>query len=149
MRGCSQGWPRRSGQHLRGSPDCLVYKRQSNRALWRLRDREQTYEVEVRGSLWANNADALHTAALAGLGLAILPTWMVGQDVRAGALQVVFAGYQVSPSALDTSIYAVFPYARHLSPKVRALVDFLARRFSPRPAWEIDDAGPAARSGRS
>ncbi len=129
--------------------NCLVYKRQSNRALWRLRDREQTYEVEVRGSLWANNADALHTAALAGVGLAILPTWMVGQDVRRGTLQVVFAGYQVSPSALDTSIHAVFPYARRLSPKVRALVDFLANRFGPRPSWEIDDAQPVALSGRS
>ncbi len=123
--------------------NCLVYKRQSNRALWRLRDREQTYEVEVRGSLWANNADALHTAALAGLGLVILPTWMVGQDLRQGTLQVVFADYQVSPSALDASIYAVFPYARHLSPKVRALVDFLVKRFSPRPAWELDGTAGA------
>src|SRR5918994_466759 len=65
------GMPR-APQDLSGH-DCLVYKRQSNRALWRLRDKERTYEVEVRGSLWANNADALHTAALAGLGLAILP----------------------------------------------------------------------------
>ena len=120
--------------------DCLVYKRQSNRAVWRLRDQERTYEIEVRGSLWANNADALHTAALSGVGLAILPTWMVGPDVRRGTLQVAFAGYQVSPSALDASIYAVFPYARHLSPKVRALVDFLVKCFTPRPSWEIDGA---------
>ena len=118
--------------------NCLVYKRQSNRATWRLRAREQTYEVEVQGSFWANNADALHSAALAGLGLAILPTWIVGADVRRGALEVLFADYQVSPGALDTSIYAVFPYTRHLSPKVRALVDFLVKRFSPRPYWEID-----------
>jgi DNA-binding transcriptional LysR family regulator len=124
--------------------DCLLYKRQSNRAIWRLRDQERTYEVEVRGPLWANNADALHTAALSGVGLAILPTWMVGADVRRGALQVAFADYQVSPGALDTSIYAVFPYARHLSPKVRALVDFLVRRFTPRPCWEIDGGADAA-----
>ncbi len=127
-----------------GAHNCLVYKRQSNRATWRLRDQEQTYEVEVRGSLWANNADALHTAALAGLGLAILPTWMVGEDVRRGALEVAFAEHQVSPGALDTSIYAVFPYARHLSPKVRALVDFLVRRFAPQPCWEIDCGAKAA-----
>ena len=69
---------------------------------------------------------------------------MVGQDVCRGALQVVFADYQVSPSALDASIYAVFPYSRHLSPKVRALVDFLARRFSPSPPWELEDADPPA-----
>ena len=127
----------RTPQEL-GGHNCLVYKRQSNRATWRLRDRERTYEIDVRGSLWANNADALHTAALAGVGLAILPTWMVGADLRRGALEVAFADYQVSPGALDTSIYAVFPYARHLSPKVRALVDFLVKRFTPRPPWEID-----------
>jgi len=131
--------PEDLGQH-----NCLAYKRQSNRALWRLRDREQTYEVEVKGSLWANNADALQIAALAGLGLAILPTWMVGEDVRQGALRVAFADYQVSPGALDTSIYAVFPYSRHLSPKVRALVDFLVERFSPRPYWEINGKTNAA-----
>lgn len=124
--------------------NCLVYKRQSNRATWRLRDREQTHEIEVRGSLWANNADALHAAALEGLGLAILPTWMVGPDVRRSALRVLFPDYQVSPTALDTSIYAVFPYSRHLSPKVRALIDFLIKRFSPRPYWEIDGAVKAA-----
>lgn len=120
--------------------NCLVYKRQSNRAVWRLRDPREgrIVEVEVKGSLWANNADALHAAALADLGLAILPTWMVGPDVRRGALQVVFADYQVSPGALDTSIYAVFPYSRHLSPKVRALVDFLVEHFGPRPAWAIN-----------
>jgi DNA-binding transcriptional LysR family regulator len=129
-----------------GAHNCLVYKRQSNRATWRLRNHEQTYEVEVHGSLWANNADALHTAALAGLGLAILPTWMVGQDVRRGALEVAFADYTVSPGALDTSIYAVFPYARHLSPKVRALVDFLVNRFTPRPYWEINDEAGAGQA---
>jgi DNA-binding transcriptional LysR family regulator len=137
----SPGYLARAGTP--GSPDdlrqhsCLTYKFQDRRALWRLRDGGATHEVEVAGALHANNADALHAAALGGLGLAILPTWLVGQDVERGALQVVFPGYQVSPSALDTSIYAVFPYSRHLSPKVRALVDFLVKRFSPRPQWEL------------
>ena len=120
-----------SGHH------CLVYKRQSNRATWRLRNHEQTYEVEVGGPLWANNADALHTAALAGLGLAILPTWMVGQDVRRGALEVAFADYQVSPGALDTSIYAVFPYAATSRPR--------SARWST--SWSTASArGPIGRS---
>ncbi len=36
----------------------------------------------------------------------------------------------------DTGIYAVFPHGRHLSPKVRAFVDFLADRFAPEPYWD-------------
>ena len=87
----------------------------------------------------ANNADALHVAALGGLGLAILPIWLVGPDIQRGALKIVLADHQVSPGALDTSIYAVFPHSRHLSAKVRAFVDFLRQRFGPRPYWEVDD----------
>jgi len=123
--------------------NCLVYKRQQNSAVWRLRDHAGSiHEVSVRGSLNANNADAIHAAALGGLGLAILPTWLVGPDVRNSRLRVVFPDHQVSPSAIDTSIYAVFPYGRHLSPKVRAMVDFLIARFSPKPYWECQEFAP-------
>jgi DNA-binding transcriptional LysR family regulator len=119
--------------------NCLIYKRQENRSVWRLRKADRTHEVEVAGSLLANNADALHAAALGGLGLAILPIWLVGPDMQRGALNIVLFEYQVSPAALDTNIYAVFPHSRHLSAKVRALIDFLRQRFGSRPYWEVDN----------
>ena len=117
--------------------NCLIYKRQAGRAVWRLRDAHGTVDIEVGGTLRANNADALHAAARGGLGLVILPTWMVGPDIQSGALRRVFAAYEVSPGALDSSIYAVFPYNRHLSPKVRAMVDFFVERFGESPDWDI------------
>lgn len=123
--------------------NCLIYKRPGGRAVWRFRCGRNVHEVEVRGQLQANNADALYESALGGLGLIILPTFMVGAAIRRGDLRTVFADYQVSPSALDAGVYAVFPYNRHLSPKVRALVDFLRRRFGPRPYWEFDGDAPA------
>ncbi len=116
--------------------NCLIYKRQPGRAVWRLRNAHGTVEVEVGGTLRANNADALHAAALGGLGLAILPTWMVGPDIQSGALIRLFPDHEVSPGALDTSIYAVFPYNRHLSPKVRAMVDFLVESFRQCRDWD-------------
>jgi DNA-binding transcriptional LysR family regulator len=119
--------------------NCLIYKRQENRSLWRLRDALRIHEIEVGGSLLANNADALHVAALGGLGLTILPVWLVGPDIQQGALRIVLADHQVSSAALDTNIYAVFPHSRHLSAKVRAFIDFLRLRFGPRPYWEVDD----------
>jgi DNA-binding transcriptional LysR family regulator len=139
----SSGYLERAGvptapEHLAGH-NCLIYKRQENRSLWRLRKAERTHEIEVSGSLLANNTDVLHAAALGGLGLAILPIWLVGPDLQRGALNIVLSDYQVSPGALDTNIYAVFPHNRHLSAKVRALIDFLRRRFGPRPYWEVDD----------
>jgi len=70
----------------------------------------------------------------------ILPTWMVGPDIQSGALSRLFADYEVSPGALDSSIYAVFPYNRHLSPKVRAMVDFFVESFGESPDWDIGAA---------
>jgi DNA-binding transcriptional LysR family regulator len=120
--------------------NCLIYKRQENRSVWRLRNGGRIHEIEVSGSLLANNADVLHVAALGGLGLAILPIWLVGPDIQRGALKIVLADHQVSSAAFDTNIYAVFPHSRHLSAKVRAFIDFLRQRFGDRPYWEVDDS---------
>ena len=100
--------------------------------LWRLKGSEGVTEVAVSGRLQANSADALTTAACAGLGLVLVPGWLVGEHIRQGRLQVVLGDYQVSPTSIDPdayAIWAVYPSKRHLSPKVRAFVDFLAARF--------------------
>ncbi len=79
-----------------------------------------------------NNGDVLRAMALAGCGLVYLPTFFVGQDIRDGTLQPVLQDFVASPSVL----HAVYPHTRHLSPKVRAFVDFLAERFGPEPYWD-------------
>jgi DNA-binding transcriptional LysR family regulator len=120
------------------SHNCLIYKREASRATWNLRDPSgEVHHVQVQGSFTSNNADALHAAALGGLGLALLPTWLVGEDIAAGRLQVALGDPGVSPTALDTHIYAVYPQNRRLSPKVRAFVDALARHFGRTPYWEV------------
>jgi DNA-binding transcriptional LysR family regulator len=90
--------------------------------------------VPVAGNFQADKAEALRAAVLSGLGVSILPTFLVGQDVRTGVLQVVFPG----AVAFTSAVYAIYPHTHHLVPKVRVFVDFLAARFSPRPYW--DDA---------
>ena len=71
-------------------------------------------------------------AALAGLGVARLPTFIVGRDLAAGRLEAALAAYEVPP----VGIYTVYPHNRHLSAKVRAFVDFLAGRFGRQAGWE-------------
>ena len=75
---------------------------------------------------------ASRAAVLRGLGVSILPTFLVGQEVQAGVLQAVFAG----TVAFKSVIYAIYPHTRHLVPKVRVFVDFLAARFGPHPYWD-------------
>jgi DNA-binding transcriptional LysR family regulator len=88
--------------------------------------------VKVTGTLQANNGDVLAAAAVAGLGLVMSPTFIVGPDVQAGRLKCVLRDYL----SAETAIYAVYPHRRHLSAKVRAFVDFLGERFGPEPYWD-------------
>ena len=118
------------------SHNCLVYKRGNDRAIWHFRDSEGAiHDVEATGNFQTNNSEAIYTMALEGLGVAPMSTWLVGRDIAEGRLETVFDDYTVSATALDTNIYAVFPYNRHLSPKVRACVDALVARFTPTPPW--------------
>lgn len=85
------------------------------------------------GRFRANNGNAVRSMALAGCGLAYLPTFFVGQDIRDGHLIPVLDRF----IPRDSALYAVYPHGRHLSPKVRAFVDFLADRFTPTPYWDL------------
>lgn len=92
----------------------------------------ETTVVKVTGNMEANVADALRMAAINGLGLVLLPTYMVGQDIRKGRLTPVLTDYVPAP----LEIHAVYPHRKHLSAKVRTFVDFLSERFHPKPYWE-------------
>jgi DNA-binding transcriptional LysR family regulator len=121
--------------------NCLLYTPLGPQQ-WRFQGPRGEYPVPVTSTFQADKAEALRAAALSGLGVAILPTFLVGPDVRAGVLQVVFP----SAVAFTSTIYALYPPTRHLAPKVQALVDFLAARFRPRPYWD-DDVNYGERKG--
>ena len=101
------------------------------------RDAGGPFAVAIDGKLKANNGDALCEAARAGLGVYYAPTFLVGDDLRAGRLVPVLEAFE-DPAL---SIYAVYPHRRHLSAKVRAFVDYLAASFGPRPYWDSQVLG--------
>ncbi|MFZ5782521.1 MAG: LysR substrate-binding domain-containing protein [Pseudomonadota bacterium] len=79
--------------------------------------------VAVRPRILTNNSESLRAAALAGLGLAALPEWLVADALVAGQLVRVLAGHD-TPSG---GIYAVYPTNRLLASRVRLFVDHIAR----------------------
>ena len=80
----------------------------------------------------ADNGDALRRAALESLGVVYLPTFITGDDIRSGRLVPLLTEF--TGAAVD--LYAVYPESRHLSPKVRALIDWLLDEVSPEPDWD-------------
>lgn len=112
--------------------NCLIYTYLPAQNDWRFRGPGGPLTVRVAGNLKANNGDVLREAALAGLGVCLAPTFLVGDDVRAGRLVTALDGFAED----SLTIYAVYPHRRHLPAKVRAFVDFLVGRFGPHPYWD-------------
>jgi len=106
--------------------NCLLFSYGAARHSWRLRSEGLAQEIEVRGKLHVNNAEMLRQAALSGMGLALLPGWLVQQDLDAGTLVTVLDGYQANPGEMDVGIYAVYAVNRRGSSKIRAFTDMLA-----------------------
>ena len=99
---------------------------------WRLAGTGAELSVAVSGNFRSNNAEMLRAAALDGIGIALLPTWAATEPLRTGALRRVLGAWDLPAS----TIYAVYPGSRLMSPKVRAFVDHLARRIGRTPYWE-------------
>lgn len=92
--------------------------------------------IRTKARLRTNNGDLLREAAIAGNGIAVLPTFITGDAVREGKLEMLLTDYEGPPGAVQ----AVYTANRHLSAKVRAFVDFLAGRFGGTPYWDEESA---------
>ncbi len=113
--------------------NCLEYTYFESRGEWRLLDPAGTeIVVSVSGRYLANNADVLRSTAIAGGGIILVPTFLVGEDLRSGRLLRLLPQYPPPEQAL----YALYPPGRHLSAKVRSFVDFLVVRFGGQPTWD-------------
>jgi DNA-binding transcriptional LysR family regulator len=99
------------------------------KSVWHFARGEESAQVSVISPFSANEATALLKAAMAGGGIAMLPTYLVNPGVATGALCAVLPDWQVPA----LTIYALYPSRRNLSPAVRALLDYLVGRFEAVP----------------
>jgi DNA-binding transcriptional LysR family regulator len=108
------------------SHSCLHYGQIAIENRWTLTGSDGDHTVIVHGVLCSNNGEVLREAAIHGLGITLLPRFIVESALQQGALQVVLPTYHPSELSIDI----LYPLNRHLSTKIRLLVDFLRERFS-------------------
>jgi DNA-binding transcriptional LysR family regulator len=99
---------------------------------WRFVDGDQAYVVQGDGDLVLNNGDMMLDAAIAGLGISLLPAFIVGQALRDGKLTKIDVGMQAEPEFL----YIGHPHGRKPSAKLRALAGWLKDAFGDPPYWD-------------
>jgi DNA-binding transcriptional LysR family regulator len=107
--------------------NCLQFAYNAGRQSWRLESDQGIEEVVVHGTLSVNNSDVLRQAAIGGVGLALLPDWLIHRELASGLLERVLAQYRVNPGAMDIGIHAVYAANRRGSVKVMAFIAMLAQ----------------------
>ncbi|MDX1299999.1 MAG: LysR family transcriptional regulator [Pseudomonas sp.] len=110
--------------------NCLI----GSSDLWNFQANGQDASMRVQGNWRCNSGQAVLEAALRGIGLCQLPDYYVLEHLRSGAL-VSLLDNQQPP---DTAVWAIYPQQRHLSPKVRQLVDFLKQGLGQRREYRKD-----------
>ncbi|WDE06085.1 LysR family transcriptional regulator [Thalassomonas viridans] len=113
--------------------NCISYSYFSGGNEWTFHGDIGPVKVKVSGNYQVNNSEALHRAILAGLGIAKIPTFIVGGDIASGNLVPLLTDYNLPMQ----TFYAVFPERRHLPAKVRVFLDFIIERLGgDQPYWD-------------
>jgi len=110
---------------------CVVFSYHSN-SIWPFSKDGEDYSVRVPPALKTNNPDVLLEAATSGMGITLMPTFLAGDAIRSGALQLVLQDYQT----IDLDFYAVYASRHHLPMKIRVFIDYLKERITDPPYWD-------------
>jgi DNA-binding transcriptional LysR family regulator len=111
--------------------EAILDSNRHDATIWRFGPHNDLREVRVHGRIRFNGAEPCVAAAVAGFGVVRAPAFAAADELRAGRLVPVLCAYE--PELIH--VYAVYPHARHLAAKVRAFVDFLAKRYAGEPEW--------------
>ncbi|NKB76023.1 MAG: LysR family transcriptional regulator [Gammaproteobacteria bacterium] len=107
--------------------DCLVHNVSMGPVSWRFKVGEELISVGVKGSFKANSPRAIAHMAAGGLGIGRCPIYVAEPFIKDGSLRILFEENEVP----GFSLYAVYPPSRHLTARVRRLIDHLAQYFGP------------------
>jgi DNA-binding transcriptional LysR family regulator len=111
---------------------CLLYTGTMRSDQWSFLIDGQWQAISVHGRLQANNGDMLLAAAVAGQGVALLPSFIAGAAIARGELVPILQEFPTP----DGAIHAVYPPTRQVPQRVRVFCDFLAQRIGPAPYWD-------------
>ncbi|AOY91032.1 LysR family transcriptional regulator [Cupriavidus sp. USMAA2-4] len=103
----------------------IAYSHFATRNEWRFTGPEGEVSVQTHSTVRCNNGDTCRAIAIGGGGILLQPSFMLYQDLRRGDLVEILPAYR----SVELGIYAVYPSRKHLPPKVRALIGYLAECF--------------------
>jgi DNA-binding transcriptional LysR family regulator len=111
--------------------NCLLFPFAGFRSRWIFKDQKgELSEIPVSGRTVISSAIALQHCAIAGMGLALLPNWLIDTDLQVGTLINVFPDYDVTATDFSTAAWLVYPSRAYVPLKVRLFIEFLKKSIS-------------------
>ncbi|RBW50153.1 LysR substrate-binding domain-containing protein [Marinobacter sp. F3R11] len=105
---------------------------QGNLDYWRFQERGKLHNIQIKGNIKCDSGWALLDAALKGIGIVQLPDYYVKPSIESGKLISLLERWQEA----DDGIWAIYPQNRHLSPKVRMLLDYLSESLEANKSFQ-------------
>ena len=109
--------------------ECVLFTRVATPNTWHFHGKDGPLSVDVHGRVRSDGIDAVIEAAIAGVGLALVPTWMLQADALQGKLRPILQDWRLPPRPISV----VYPSRRFLAPRTRAVIDFLVEEFKSDP----------------
>lgn len=111
--------------------NCLVYSMLKSINIWHFDYKGTVMSVPVSGNCQCDSGDVILELALAGLGVAELPIWMLDEHLKSGRLKLLLPEYKAKP----LPFHAVYPQNRHVPLKVRSFVDYMKQKLAENPLF--------------
>jgi len=113
---------------------CIVYSLLRDFEYWHLTDTSgKEIKTKIHPYIKASTGEFLKDAAVEGMGIILVPSFIAYKEIERGALVPILKEYNLP----QINAYAIYPQTRHLSQRVRAFVDFLVKRFEGLPYWDF------------
>jgi DNA-binding transcriptional LysR family regulator len=105
---------------------CLHYGYLATGCQWQFMNREKEEKILIEGIFCSNNGEVLRDAAIAGLGIVMLPTFIVDKELERGKLEIILSDYRPT----ELTLCVIYPVNRHLSTKVQLFTKFLQESWN-------------------
>lgn len=113
--------------------DCIIFRIPGHPSVWKFRDKKnKVIEAPVTGKLSTLHGVTMTNAAVAGIGVAMLPDWLCAQEISEGHLIDLFPRFECTGTEFDTATWLVYPSREYLPLKIRKVIDFLKNEL-PQP----------------
>lgn len=115
--------------------NCLLFPRTGHSLNWLFKDNDgNIFEVPISGKCLITNSDAIRQSALSGMGLALLPDWLINTDVQSGSLVTLFDEFTVTATNYGSAVWLLYPSREYVPLKTRVFINYLVTSFRDKSA---------------